>query len=1672
VEPIIQASGPAAQIIVDYGADGPSSATATQQYYYVHLGGLSLTNGAQMEIESAGSVRTTQSYYVVVLGTLGGTTQPLNIDPSSTLDLTDNDLIDFDSSSDAFATVQSYIEAAADGGAWDQPGLTSSVAADNANLCGLGYSAASTLGLSTFDDVDVAPSSGTANQAVVVKYTLLGDTQLRGTVGIGDYHAVLNNYGSGTDWTHGDFNYAGVTGLGDYYDVLSNYGASVFATTDLPRGLLVTTASETGDPQTSVDLAWQEPNDPDDTGDTYGIQYWTAGNQSNAQMLPITPTVSGTTLTYTQTGLAPGTLYYFNVYVSSYMNGNGSYNFSSTRAMYTQPGEPTATISGAGTSITLSAAGTDPLGSSASTFTWSAPLIPYTATPTSPAPTFSANGTNAAQSTTATIDGAGDYLFELTIQDPDGAITTDNVEVTVDQIPATLAGITTTPSDTTTIASGSSLQFSAVGTDQFGAPLDSDDDQQITWTATDPGGALGGGTGDPGTIDNTGLYIPPTDNGGTMTITAAAPSGSPQTSTTISVPTNAPDTITATESTDSTSVEVDWANDNTINNAAGFDLFRETNGGTPAEIADNVAPATTSFTDSNVTVGSTYAYYLVPFEIVGGDRSYGTASPTATVTLVGAITATPSADPVLVDSSEEATTPVSISVPFTDTDPTATHTATIDWGDENGGPPDTSAGTVTESDGSTPGTAAFSNSGMAPGTYSATVTISNASNDGSTSSTPIEIEVGGIPDAPSSASASASSGNVTVTWTPDSNDTGEAGYEATGYNIYGSTDNGTTWMLLDSVDASSVSSGQGTDNISGLTPSTSGSTVSYIFKVTATNDFGESASAAETSSTSSPLAPDAPTGLTATLAGGNVILNWTSGDPTNPAIATSYNIYESTGGGSTYSFFDSVTSDNPGTDAPPTTYTATGLTAGTTPLFEVTAANAGGESADSTPAGVRIPTGVSSVTATASTDGSSATVSWTPDTTALGYVIFRTPDDGSTGPQLVKTITDGSTGTYTDDTVDDTESYTYEVDPYYTNPPPTTPDGDGSGSGASGDDYTGNISDFNATVSGTTVNFTWSYQGGAGFELEEEDQSDAGTNYSWIASPTGRSATVSNLNPGDNYSFRLRADRPDGTVSDYVEASANIAASPTTPPTSNPDLTIEQPTISNATQSGGTPTPGEWDGTIDITPYDNPEDPTGSDAWYDLYNVTARDGDQFNIENDGDITGGITSTALHGDDWLSFISVTGTTGATYSFEAAYWDFYTGQFSPRSSPLQVTLPGTLPPKLSLQSDPTDPSAVTWDMPDGVDSGTVTFYYTKQSSGKTVAVSAGSADLSDGTYTFSGLPGGTQNVFAIYGGEGEDGQIDGTSPYSNDVQVSSDAAPAAPQSVSGTYVPGTGGAPGYVELHWTNSSNNETKFEVQRSSNGSAGPWTSVSLPGGADTTKLDDKSLSDLGPWTYEVRAVNSAGNSAWTLTTNPISPIGGPNVTVHLLAIAKDFKSYFAGLRAPSAWAAQFITTVNGAIDAANAGNTTLLVNNISNWDIVKLKNNTVTTASNNGMLPGGQRTVTVAGSVYLQDTVNYWLYGVMASVMGWPLDSLLQFVGWSKVQRGLGGNPSNEKQYAWIIAGYNDDTGLPSALLIEGGLPLPAANVQGVGGAPLTDDPGPLEYKVGTPPNQHDAFK
>lgn len=170
-----------------------------------------------------------------------------------------------------------------------------------------------------------------------------------------------------------------------------------------------------------------------------------------------------------------------------------------------------------GTTTSLSVLGADDGGEANLTYTWAA---------TGPASvTFSANGTNAAKSATATFSRAGSYTFTCTIRDAAGAQVTSSKAVTVNASVSTIA--VSAPS--TQVVVGSTLQLSAMATDQFGNAVS----PTFTWTTS------GGGT-----INASGLFTAGNTAGGPFTITAAAggKSGTKQVSV---VSANAPSIATA-----------------------------------------------------------------------------------------------------------------------------------------------------------------------------------------------------------------------------------------------------------------------------------------------------------------------------------------------------------------------------------------------------------------------------------------------------------------------------------------------------------------------------------------------------------------------------------------------------------------------------------------------------------------------------------------------------------------------------------------------------------------------------------------------------------------------------------------------------------------------------------------------------------------------------------------------------------------------------------------------------------------------------------------------------------------------------------------------------------------------------------------------------------------------
>ena len=161
------------------------------------------------------------------------------------------------------------------------------------------------------------------------------------------------------------------------------------------------------------------------------------------------------------------------------------------------------------------------------------------------------------------------------------------------------------------------------------------------------------------------------------------------------------------------------------------------------------------------------------------------------------------------------------------------------------------------------------------------------------------------------------------------------------------------------------------------------------------------------------MPPAPPTGLTATAAPAAAVLNWSPSSG-----ATSYNVKRGTASGGPYTTLPgSVTT---------TTFTDSGLSAGTTYYYVVTASNSAGQSGNSSEVSVAPlaqqlapPTNLSAVGG-----NKQAVLTWTGSSGATGYSVLRSTTNGGPYTSVGPTVT---TTTYTDTGLTNGTTYYYVV---------------------------------------------------------------------------------------------------------------------------------------------------------------------------------------------------------------------------------------------------------------------------------------------------------------------------------------------------------------------------------------------------------------------------------------------------------------------------------------------------------------------------------------------------------------------------------------------------------------------------------------------------------------------
>jgi titin len=245
-----------------------------------------------------------------------------------------------------------------------------------------------------------------------------------------------------------------------------------------------------------------------------------------------------------------------------------------------------------------------------------------------------------------------------------------------------------------------------------------------------------------------------------------------------------------------------------------------------------------------------------------------------------------------------------------------------------------------------------------------------------TSGTP---SIGAVPGISTNVVATPGAGQVALTWTAP---VAKGGSPITGYLVEKSLD-GNTWMVVASNTGSSLTS----YNVTGL----ANGTTTYL-RVSAINGAGNGLPTGAVTVT--PLTTSsAPLSLVATPGNTQVALAWAAPLDNGGSAITGYTIQVSSNSGATWSTMANVVG---------TTYTATGLTNGTSYAFRVLAVNGGGAGSASAP-DVAVPfaaaSGVRNLVATAA-DGQ-LTASWQAPSSNGGsaissYRVAYSTDGGTT----------------------------------------------------------------------------------------------------------------------------------------------------------------------------------------------------------------------------------------------------------------------------------------------------------------------------------------------------------------------------------------------------------------------------------------------------------------------------------------------------------------------------------------------------------------------------------------------------------------------------------------------------------------------------------------------------
>ena len=500
-----------------------------------------------------------------------------------------------------------------------------------------------------------------------------------------------------------------------------------------------------------------------------------------------------------------------------------------------------------------------------------------------------------------------------------------------------------------------------------------------------------------------------------------------------------------------------------------------------------------------------------------------------------------------------------------------------------------------------------------------------------------------------------------------------------------------------------------------------------------------------------------------------------------------------------------------------TSYSATGLSEGTKYYYRVRAYNAIATSGYSNEKNAttfsNIPAAPSGLRIT-TLQSNKIILTWTDNSgNETGFKIQR---KGATGGYTDLTTTGANATQYSDTTVTDGTLYYYRVCATNT-----------AGDSAYSNEVSGITpllipTSLSATaISSSQINLTWTDNSSSesGYKIEQSPVDNLHYTEVGIVGPNVTAYNATGLNGGTRYYYRVRAYNAN-TISGY--SSEKNATTLSNIPVAPSGLTIT--TLQSAK--------------IVITWTDNSNNETG-----------------FKIQRKG-ATGGYTDLTTTGANATQYSDTTVTDGTLYYYRVCATN--TAGDSAYSNEVSGITPLLIPTSLSATAISSSQINLTWTDNSSSESG----YKIEQSPVDNLHYTeVGIVGPNVTAYNATGLNEGTKYYYRVRAYNAN--TISGYSSEQNATTLSN--TPVAPSGLRITTLQSN-----RIIIAWTDNSNNETGFKIQRK--GATGAYADLTTTG-ANATQYSDSSVTDGTLYYYRVRATNTAGDSAYSNEVSGITPL-------------------------------------------------------------------------------------------------------------------------------------------------------------------------------------------------------